>query len=34
MNLIVKIIGIIGAVFCGISLIVPWAGWGLFGAYT
>ena len=34
MNLIVKIIGIIGAVFCGISLIVPWAGWGPFGAYT
>lgn len=34
MNLIVKIIGIIGAVFCGISLIVPWAGWGPFGLYT
>ena len=35
MNLIVKITGIVGAVFCGISLIVPWAGWGpFFGAYT
>ena len=26
MNLIVKITGIVGAVFCGIALLVPWAG--------
>ena len=31
MNLIVKIVGIIGAVFCGIALLVPWAGLGVGG---
>jgi len=31
MNLIVKITGIVGAVFCGIALLIPWAGLGVGG---
>ena len=34
MNLIIKIMGIVAAAFCGISLIVPWAGLGPLGYYT
>jgi len=34
MNMIVKIMGIVGAAFCGISLIIPWAGLGPLGYYT
>ena len=26
MTLIVKILGLVGAIFCGICLILPWAG--------
>jgi len=34
MNLIVKIILLIGVIFCGLSLIVPWVGVGPWGYYT
>ena len=34
MNLIVKIILIVGVIFCGLSLIVPWIGAGPWGYYT
>lgn len=34
MKLIVKIMGIVAAAFCGIALLVPWAGLGPLGYYT
>ena len=34
MNLIVKIILLIGVIFCGLSLIIPWIGVGQWGYYT
>jgi len=34
MNIVVKIILLIGVIFCGISLIVPWAGISNLGYYT
>ncbi|MCK4364819.1 MAG: zinc ribbon domain-containing protein [Thermoplasmatales archaeon] len=32
MTLIVKILGLVGAIFCGICLILPWAGISLLGS--
>lgn len=32
MKLIVKIIGLVGAIFCGICLILPWAGISMLGS--